>query len=212
MAENRRSLGMANALYAQGRVNYLDVLDAERSLYQSEDELAVSDQAVSLDLIVLYKALGGGWETLTPESARSLQPPRRRDDARVLSGVALGRRQQILSPRDRRIGAGARQYFFLGRQGGLAALVGPDGAGKTTLLRLLAGLMKADGGTVTVLGIDAAKDPQAIQSRISYMPQQFGLYEDLTVRENLDLYADLHGVTADEQADAIRPPDGDDRP
>jgi ABC-2 type transport system ATP-binding protein len=82
------------------------------------------------------------------------------------------------------------------RQGGLAAVVGPDGAGKTTMIRLLAGLMKADGGMVSVLGIDAAKDPQAIQSRISYMPQQFGLYEDLTVRENLDLYADLHGVTA----------------
>jgi ABC-2 type transport system ATP-binding protein len=80
------------------------------------------------------------------------------------------------------------------RQGGLAALVGPDGAGKTTVIRLLAGLMKADGGSVNVLGIDAAKDPQAIQSRISYMPQQFGLYEDLTVRENLDLYSDMHGV------------------
>jgi ABC-2 type transport system ATP-binding protein len=78
--------------------------------------------------------------------------------------------------------------------GGLAAVIGPDGAGKTTLMRLLAGLMKAERGTVSVLGIDAAKDPQSIQSRISYMPQQFGLYEDLTVRENLDLYADMHGV------------------
>jgi ABC-2 type transport system ATP-binding protein len=54
-----------------------------------------------------------------------------------------------------------------------------------------------------VLGIDAAKDPQAIQSRISYMPQQFGLYEDLTVRENLDLYSDMHGVAPD-AAHAIR--------
>jgi ABC-2 type transport system ATP-binding protein len=81
------------------------------------------------------------------------------------------------------------------RRGGLAALVGPDGAGKTTLIRLLTGLMKADDGIVSVLAIDAAKDPQAIQSRISYMPQQFGLYEDLTVRENLDLYSDMHGVT-----------------
>ena len=84
-------------------------------------------------------------------------------------------------------------------QGELAALVGPDGAGKTTLIRLLAGLMKADGGTVTALGIDAAKDSQGIQSRISYMPQQFGLYDDLTVQENLDLYSDLHGVTAEER-------------
>jgi len=85
------------------------------------------------------------------------------------------------------------------RRGGLAALVGPDGAGKTTLIRLLTGLMKSDSGVVSVLGIDAAKDPQAIQSRISYMPQQFGLYDDLTVRENLNLYADLHGVTAEEK-------------
>jgi ABC-2 type transport system ATP-binding protein len=52
-------------------------------------------------------------------------------------------------------------------KGGLAALVGPDGAGKTTLIRLLAGLMKVDGGIVTVLGIDVAKNPQAMQSRIS---------------------------------------------
>jgi ABC-2 type transport system ATP-binding protein len=81
--------------------------------------------------------------------------------------------------------------------GRLAAVIGPDGAGKTTLMRLLTGIMKADRGTVSVLGIDAAKDPQAIQSRISYMPQKFGLYEDLTVRENLDLYADMHGVSAD---------------
>nr|WP_063572016.1 ATP-binding cassette domain-containing protein [Luteibacter rhizovicinus] len=79
----------------------------------------------------------------------------------------------------------------------LTALVGPDGAGKTTLLRLAAGLMVADTGTMTVLGIDAAADPQAIQNRISYMPQRFGLYDDLSVQENLDLYADLHGVPHD---------------
>ncbi|MDM0107180.1 ATP-binding cassette domain-containing protein [Variovorax sp. J22R24] len=78
--------------------------------------------------------------------------------------------------------------------GMLTALVGPDGAGKTTLLRLAAGLMRADEGSLTVLGIDVAKDPQAVQDRISYMPQRFGLYEDLSVQENLDLYADLHGV------------------
>jgi NodT family efflux transporter outer membrane factor (OMF) lipoprotein len=65
VAENQRSLGMANSLYAEGRVNFLDVLNVRRSLYESDDQLAVSNQAVSLDLISLYKALGGGWETLT---------------------------------------------------------------------------------------------------------------------------------------------------
>ena len=83
--------------------------------------------------------------------------------------------------------------------GGLAALVGPDGAGKTTLIRLMAGLLSADSGTLSVLGIDIADDPQAVQDRIGYMPQKFGLYEDLSVQENLDLYADLHGVTAEER-------------
>jgi ABC-2 type transport system permease protein len=82
-------------------------------------------------------------------------------------------------------------------RGTLTALVGPDGAGKTTLLRLAAGLLSAKAGEMEVLGIDVAADPQQIQSRISYMPQRFGLYEDLTVQENLDLYADLHGVTAE---------------
>jgi multidrug efflux system outer membrane protein len=72
VAENRRSLDMADGLYAAGRVNYLDVLDARRSLYQSDDQLALSDQAVSIDLIALYKALGGGWETLTREPTKAL--------------------------------------------------------------------------------------------------------------------------------------------
>ncbi len=86
------------------------------------------------------------------------------------------------------------------RHGSLTALVGPDGAGKTTFLRLAAGLMAADAGTLEVLGVDAKSDPQQIQDRISYMPQRFGLYEDLSVQENLDLYADLHGVPAEERA------------
>jgi ABC-2 type transport system ATP-binding protein len=84
--------------------------------------------------------------------------------------------------------------------GALTALVGPDGAGKTTLMRLATGLMLADQGTLTVLGIDVRERPQAVQELISYMPQRFGLYEDLSVAENMDLYADLHGVTPEERA------------
>ena len=84
-------------------------------------------------------------------------------------------------------------------RGALSALVGPDGGGKTTLIRLIAGLMTPDAGQLTVLGLDPAADPQAVQDRIGYMPQRFGLYEDLSVQENLDLYADLHGVSQDER-------------
>lgn len=80
------------------------------------------------------------------------------------------------------------------RAGEVTALVGPDGAGKTTFIRLVCGLMKPDAGSLQVLGYDVARQPQQVQDRVSYMPQRFGLYEDLTVQENLDLYADLHGV------------------
>jgi ABC-2 type transport system ATP-binding protein len=86
------------------------------------------------------------------------------------------------------------------RHGALAALVGPDGAGKTTLIRLIAGLLRLDGGTLTVMGIDVAAEPQRVQDSIAYMPQRFGLYEELSVQENLDLYASLHGVSGDERA------------
>ena len=81
----------------------------------------------------------------------------------------------------------------------LTALVGPDGASKTTLIRLAAGLISADAGELTVLDVNVAADPQQVQERIGYMPQKFGLYEDLSVQENLDLYADLHGVTTEER-------------
>ena len=78
--------------------------------------------------------------------------------------------------------------------GAVTGLIGPDGAGKTTLMRLIAGLLRGDAGRIEVLGVDVARDPLAVQARIGYMPQRFGLYEDLNVQENLDLYADLQGV------------------
>jgi ABC-2 type transport system ATP-binding protein len=76
--------------------------------------------------------------------------------------------------------------------GAITGLVGPDGAGKTTLLRLIAGLLKPDAGTITVLGHDSVRGIAFFQRDIGYMPQRSGLYEDLTVGENLRLFADLH--------------------
>ena len=81
-------------------------------------------------------------------------------------------------------------------RGSVTGLIGPDGAGKTTLMRLTAGLLRLDSGRIEVLGIDVGKEPLEVQASIGYMPQHFGLYEDLTVKENLDLYADLQGVPA----------------
>jgi ABC-2 type transport system ATP-binding protein len=86
------------------------------------------------------------------------------------------------------------------RPGKVTGLLGPDGAGKTTLMRLAAGLLIPDQGQITVLGLDSVREPLQVQSSVGYMPQRFGLYEDLTVQENLDLYADLQAVEA-----ALRP-------
>ena len=93
-----------------------------------------------------------------------------------------------------------RDVSFNVRHGLVTGLVGPDAAGKTTLMRLAAGLLLPDAGRITVLGFDAATQSLAVQRSIGYMPQRFGLYEDLSVQENLNLYADLQGVPQDSRA------------
>lgn len=75
------------------------------------------------------------------------------------------------------------------------ALVGPDGAGKTTSMRLLCGIMDPDGGRAQVLGFDTVKESERLKEHIGYMPQRFGLYDDLTVAENIRFYADIYGVS-----------------
>lgn len=83
---------------------------------------------------------------------------------------------------------------FAIRAGVVTGLVGPDGAGKTTLLRILAGLLLPTSGTARVQGQDPSREIETLRSSLGYMPQKFGLYEDLTVQENLDLYAELKGL------------------
>jgi ABC-2 type transport system ATP-binding protein len=79
-------------------------------------------------------------------------------------------------------------------RGEIFGLVGPDGAGKTTTLRLLCGLMNPTSGSATVAGHDVVKEIEAVKDRIGYMAQRFGLYQDLSVDENMSFYADLFGV------------------
>ena len=84
-------------------------------------------------------------------------------------------------------------------RGKMTALIGPDGAGKTTFLRMVCGLMFPTEGILSVLGISVADKPADVQRRLGYMPQKFGLYEDLTCMENMNLYADLHGISTGER-------------
>ena len=104
------------------------------------------------------------------------------------------------SPGGKKIQAldGISLKIFHGR---VTGLVGADGAGKTTLIRIAAGLLVPTTGRMTLLGLDTVDHSLEIQSRVGYMPQKFGLYQDLTVIENLSLYADLQGVPLKERHD-----------
>jgi ABC-2 type transport system ATP-binding protein len=79
--------------------------------------------------------------------------------------------------------------------GEVFGFVGPDGAGKTTIMRLLAAVMAPNEGSIVIEGLDAVADPESVRSRLSYMPQRFGLYEDLTVDENIEFFAELFGIS-----------------
>ncbi len=89
-------------------------------------------------------------------------------------------------------------------EGEVFGLIGPDGAGKTTMFRILCTLLLPDMGTATVDGCDVVKQMRAIRQRVGYMPGRFSLYQDLTVRENLEFFATLFGTTVDEGYDSIK--------
>lgn len=94
---------------------------------------------------------------------------------------------------------------FSVKKGEIFGLVGPDGAGKTTTMRMLAGVMTPDSGDATVAGFNIKTSAEAAKHKLSYMPQRFGLYEELTVDENIRFYAKLFGVKpADRDESAVR--------
>ncbi len=88
--------------------------------------------------------------------------------------------------------------------GCVTGLVGPDGAGKTTLIRLMAGLLAPTAGSIRIQGLDPIANASTLRDAIGYMPQKFGLYEDLTVLENLQLHADLRGLLGQQRSDTFK--------
>ncbi len=89
-----------------------------------------------------------------------------------------------------------RNLELVVKRGELFGLVGPDGAGKTTTIRMLAGILEPTSGNAWIDGVSVVHDPEGVKEHIAYMPQRFGLYQDLTVLENLVFYADLFQVPA----------------
>ena len=85
-------------------------------------------------------------------------------------------------------------------EGRIMGLVGSDGAGKTTLLRIMATMMPPTTGVIRVAGLDVVKDKSLVKTLIGYMPQRFGLYQDLTVLENLDFFMDVFGIFGPERS------------
>ncbi len=90
------------------------------------------------------------------------------------------------------------------QEGELFGLIGPDGAGKTSLFRILTTLLLADEGTASVNGLDVVNDFRKIRDQIGYMPGKFSLYQDLTVEENLQFFADVFQTTVEENYDLIK--------
>jgi len=105
----------------------------------------------------------------------------------------------VVSHLEKRFGnfRAVKDVDFAVERGEIYGFLGANGAGKSTTIKMLCGLLKPDGGTATVAGIDVAKDPEGVKQRIGYMCQKFSLYQDMTTAENIDFFGGIYGLGRD---------------
>jgi ABC-2 type transport system ATP-binding protein len=127
-----------------------------------------------------------------PGSANDSPKPQDEPDSAYIRVASVSRRF-------RNITAVSEVSFDLGK-GEILGLLGSDGAGKTTLLRMIATMLRPSSGHIRVSGLDAVRQKDRVKAHIGYMPQRFGLYQDLTVAENLDFFMDIFNILGPERA------------
>src|SRR2546421_5126013 len=120
-----------------------------------------------------------------------------------MNGVIADKLVKFYGAKKTRVQA-LHEISFEVKQGELFGLIGPDGAGKTSLFRILTTLLLPDGGKASVDGLDVVKDFKVIRKTVGYMPGRFSLYQDLTVKENLDFFATIFSTSIEENYELIK--------
>src|ERR1700730_2376819 len=112
--------------------------------------------------------------------------------------------QQLTKTYDKGKVLAVDKVSFEVKHGELFGLIGADGAGKSSIFRILTTVLLPDSGSATLAGYDVVKDYREIRKRVGYMPGKFSLYQDLTIRENLEFFATVFGTTIDANYDLIK--------
>jgi len=157
------------------------------------DEMRVDDPTLENVFVARLRSLG--------ESVHAAEFPARRDHTRLRGQIAVGASNLVKQFGDF---TAVHNVSLQIRNGEVYGLLGANGAGKTTTIRMLCGLLEATSGTMELAGGQGNLRSEAVRKRIGYMSQKFSLYDDLTIRQNLDFFAGVYGVPAAQREEKIR--------
>jgi ABC-2 type transport system ATP-binding protein len=157
------------------------------------DEMRVDDPTLENVFVAKLRALGQG--------AVAAEFPTQHDHSRLRGQIAIGATSLTKQFGDF---TAVHNVSLQIRNGEVYGLLGANGAGKTTTIRMLCGLLDPTSGTMELAGMQGNLRTEAIRNRIGYMSQKFSLYDDLTIRQNLDFFAGVYGVSRQEREEKIR--------